>query len=353
MRLAALLLIVATVLALAFAGLRLGSVGDPGPSPSVSNATADPGPANLVDTGPDDVNRTGGNWSRLVFEGGGPAGSWVYAYQALPEPTDGISLNVTYNLRVDGDDGQRTVAVLAGPQAAIDEGDGFNVLDFPIDPPILLGEGGIERSVDRSFGLGVGSGAVTGVGFAVGADAPWNLSVAVVRPDADGPTTRPGYEHVNASGLTVYDDVSRLVSDLDDGANRVSLSGEIDRPGWTNLQILYDVIQPDDVRDIQVSFPDGTSYHGRMDRTGYKTLGSGCAATGGGEVSPVFMRPHEDLYGTYTNTPGGFDAQLTHVGASANVSMIAVHLPIMPGDLPAGNLQGGYASGWWPCTGTR
>lgn len=306
--------------------------------------------SDTVETGPDDVAATEGNWSRLVFNASGPGGSWAYAYQPLPEPRDSISLNVSYDLVVDGEPGRDVAAFLAGPMAAIDRGDGFNVLDFPIDPPLIVGDGQIRESADRRFGLGVGAGQITGVGLAVAADAAWNVSVSVEVVGAEGPTTRPSYEYVNASGVRFYMDDQHLVPGVDDGASRVTLSGQVPGPGWTNVQVMHGVFQPVGVRNDDISLSDGTTYHRRSYRYGEKI--GGCSVAYGGSYWPVYQAV-KDLYGTYTGAEGEFRASIVDVGGSTDIGLAAVHLPIEPDDLPDGNLLNGYASGRFPCFGTR
>lgn len=337
--------LVASALAVPWAGPRP----EPGASApaTVPNRTAavsvSTGP---VQTGPADVPRIDGNWSRIEHEASGPAGSWVYAYQPLSEPEESLGMDVTYDLTVSGDPDQRVVAFAASPMPAVDEGDGFNILARAIDPPILVGEGEVTRHIELGFGLGVAGGTIPGVGWAVGADAPWEVSMTVTL-GGDGPTTRPLYEH-GGRGLAVLDDNPIPVASQ--AVGRAGLDDEVPGPGWTTLQVLYDVLQPDDVRNMDAVFPDGTEFHRRSYRLGIRA-GSFCVATWGHD--PVSDEDVVDLYGTYTDEPGTLDAGLIHAGGSTNVRLMAVHLPIAPADLPDGNLRGGFASETFICKGTR
>lgn len=345
--------IVATVMSLGYSGPdgRLAGYGSE-PQMAIIGPTEDADPA----IGSPGASAPKSNWTTLTMNVKGSAGSWVYAYHPLPAPTKSLRLRTNVDVETFGSG--PTALLQMGPAPTIDEGDGFAPAALLDVPPIVLSSGPIHRTYEQGHGIGLGGGAervLTGIGVAIGSNAPWSASMSVHIPDNDGGTTGPSYVYTNSTAFHVIEENDRLVEGTDDWVNRVRLTGEIPGRGLTLMQIMYRTVQPDGVRDIQIEFADGTYFHRRPLWRGDSSVGCAAGSSGewGGEPGPMILSNPADLYGTFTDVEGNLWAEMLHAEASTDVGLAAIHVPIDPDDLPEGHLMGGFAEGWFPCRGTR
>lgn len=243
-------------------------------------------------------------WGRLETSLAGAADEWVVVRHALPVPTDEVHYRVSFTLHVAGPSPQALVL----PPTLVSR-HGVDLLLAFSDAAILTADrlpgGRYEES--GSFGAWT-SGTFEGFVFAVGATAPWTLDARIELAEG-GPTVAPE-RVVQGSGIQRAES-SPLLGAPSGPAGVSTLAVQLDKAGWSHVEVDRTPLQPDAVRTYDVAFPSGHVYR----RTGY---GVGVDALVVGQSDRTDL---PDGIGTFRDAPGPFRAEVRHAEASVGLTL--------------------------------
>lgn len=270
------------------------------------------------------VTTDGADWGTFTWNGSGQAGDWVVLYRPLPAPTDDVSYDIRYEVTASGSGEDPTGVFIVPPELFWRESDG-TVENVFLDPDVRVAPDGgdIAASADQSWRSRISGAVWDGFLFAVGADADWTAEVTVDLA-SDGATVGPDH-HATGTGTTLAYPGQRLAGLPDGPAGRVDLDRDLARGGWSHLEVQFDPLQPDGVRDYDVRFPDGSSW----DKLGY---GYGAYAV---LVGYSHRSNKVDFLGTMADEPGPFRSRVTYAEATTRLDLALMHLPSDGGHLPA------------------
>lgn len=321
----------ARALAMCFVLFLAGCTG-PGPAADKARETG------LVPAGnaSDAANHTA--WGTLSMSAHGAGGDFVVAYQALPGNPTELSWSVDFHAEAHGASGG-PVNLFAWPPALVDHfASGAEAGNAPFkDHDFVHADSGTATSdYTLQAGSGIfGEGAYfSGVLFGVTADGPWNATWTF--DIGDGPTVQPSLI-LNGTGATLHYGSDRLAGIPKAPAGQMTLDADIKEPGWTHLELVRDALEPNTIRDYEITLPNGHAYNGIGEQQGYWVVVMGSSG------SNTF-----DAVGSLRDAAGHLHAKVTYAETDLGEELAYAHMPYDPSRLPDEIGGGNYTAFNWP-----
>lgn len=289
----------------------------------------------------------GESWGTLRLRAEGGPGTYLVAYQPLPEGASDVPLQVTYRVDALTDEGDlgfffapphavalgpQGLAPLAGPFGEIS---GAEYCEYAARSPltVYLDRGGanFNCSFEMEPGETAGTGAPAGILFAVGSNGLWDINVTVVR-DAHGSTVTPARAGAgNAAFVTRAEPSAASTAGF---AGRHVLETDLATQGWTHVGVRSEQPVPAEARArrYEVVLPGGFAYTGEGAEVGAAVEGNGAE----------WSREVPDFVGTYTADPGPVRATLDYAEGGGRLDLGLVHLAEPWAKLGLEDIAGGY-----------
>jgi hypothetical protein len=269
------------------------------------------------DVGPTDGNLTltpvvGGNWSHVVVETKGKAGSWFAAYQALPEPTKILDWKPRSKLTLEPKAGNTTTGLHASFSPIVRVGNVTRLTAVQLT--VLWDESGRLTSMSNGDGsqwyhwdyTNVKDTVFVGFYVFIAVNVDWSFSADLELRNGTGPTTFPGLMK-NGQGLETFGPGPHAANPVPFATDRTTLTADIGTRGWTHVQFIGD--NPF-VATYRVTLPDGTAYEEQN------------------------RRPRDDGFGVFDAEPGRATADMQATVGRPDV--VAIHVATTPEAFPPG-----------------
>ncbi len=298
------------------------------PEPVQAEPDTPPAPASMNVTAPEAPgNGTGG--FRLSAEG--EAGTWLVAYHPFPTRDTGVGFGYSIDVDASGETFwiPPSVTVMDGREGEymLEEWGPFT----PFEERFVHLDG---LTTSRGGGMGIGHYlTLHGVFVAIASSGGWSLDVEVIWDD-EGTVTEPGYV-ASGDGFEVLTGSDSTVPVPGGPADIISFEWPV-QAGWNHLELLDWKIEPDGVRQYDVTFANGYNVAGTGTQTGYWTHVVGSASSGG------WM----DYAGAMFDDDGTVSGEVTYVQVAALMEPVLAHLPGI--QLPTNMTGDGYWGSTWP-----